>query len=168
MNLLFGKGPEHNNSTKEISHIDKLKQQEGIDSKLQQRFHRVIEHIRAGVDTHTFGHILSQTDNSVMHTKISKIEFRNSKDGRMCVITFNDRPEEDDFTIEADIDNNPESANDIYNVKILADGWIVVEQWHSDEATLYHFDGVSHDDIIKLIWFVERCMDLEKWDETNQ
>jgi hypothetical protein len=58
------------------------------------------------------------------------------------------------------MDNNPDSANDIYEIKIGRDASIVVERWCPDENGMIHFGLVSHEDIVKMVWFVERCMSL--------
>ena len=118
MEKLFGKWPEIS-TTAVNDTIRHIEEQEAINPVLQERFYRIIDHIRTSVKTHEFGRILNETENSIMHTKISKIQFDGSDS---CVITFNDRPKDDDFEFEWDIDHNPYSANDIYEVRIESDG----------------------------------------------
>ncbi len=156
MEKLFGKWPE--TSTPVVNDtVRHIEEQEHIDPMLQKRFHRVIDHIRTSLKTHKFGKILSETENSVMHTKISKIQFDGNDS---CVITFNDRPQDDEFELEWDIDHNPQLAHDIYEVTIEVDGTIVVERWRPDDGGMMHFAPVDHEDIVKMIWFTERCMNL--------
>ena len=167
MEKLFGKSPNMN--TENI--VDLVSQQntpevstsiliEEMDPILEWRIKTIVAHIWTSMKPGSgIGKIIEQTHNTVINTIVSKIEFKWTNQDS-CLITFNDRIDDDDFEVEWDMDHNPDSVNDVYAVRVHESWSFRVERWHPDENNILHFRPVAHDHTEQMVLFVEWCMDL--------
>lgn len=169
MNWLFGDGPENqqNSDTVWVASPTQLPQKDTTpiylaqenDVSLEDRIKIIINHIWKAIKEEWWnGVIINQNHNSVINTTISKIEFKWAHD--MCVVTFNDRVDDDDFEIEWDMDHDPSSLNDVYAVRVHTDKSFIIEKGHPDEYGVLHFHPIEHEEKITVITFAESCMNI--------
>lgn len=158
MDFLFGKSPDQQSTAPVVWGSVSPNLIEEVDITLEDRIKKIVSIIWWSIKLENErGKIVAQAHNSIIDTTISKIQY-DGTNGNACLITFNDRPWDDDFEVEWDMDHNPDSVNDVYAVKIHQSGSFIVERGHPDEFGVLHFHPIEHEEKIRVITFIEWCM----------
>lgn len=164
MNLLFGKGSDKeevkqtnmvlSKNTIDDNIVDKPKLIEEMDENLKTRIASIVMKVREKlIPENKTGH------NTIMKTDIYTMEF-SGINNEHCKIVFNDREKDDNFTAQWDVDNDSQSADDIYMFHLHESGWFTVEEWHPDENNTLHFEAVPHEKTEKVVAFIEWSMNI--------